>query len=559
MHETERSVKLVIVGGSVAGITAAKRARRLDEKLDITIIDESKYLCYPLPAIPIFSSGRIKKLEAIYSNDESAFIDVYNIKLLSNHKALEIDRENKIVSVRNLSSEKKFEISYDNLILATGSAFKLPKITLKKINNVFTLNNLEESIKIREFIEKTSAREIIIVGYCHHALITANSFIKDGFEVTIIDKKSFDINEFDPEFRFLIKDELVKSGVKFYSNTVIKKYIKTAKETASSIELSNGMTIKSQIIIFFDNYSANTELAEKSNLDMGITGRIKVNEFFQTNKDDNIYAIGSIAETFNKITSKPYFSKLAIPVQIQGRIAGSSTANKKLPYPGCLGTCILKIQNLVFGSTGLTLRNAQKNEINAFSVTLFIGEKERYTHDNEKLHLKITINRDDKKIIGAQVCGSGTSVDKVLDILVTAISLECHINDLASFEFSYSPELSLQRNQINTLGMIAANMLDKISISKGFEELLFNNNICFLDVRNKHEYEKAHIDGALWIPLNELRARIDEVPKDIDIYIYGHIGLRGYVAERILKGNGFLNVYNIEGGITTIKLLEKMG
>lgn len=553
----EKEIKIVVIGGSIGGLTAAKRARRISESTDITVIEESSYIGGTISALPFYTSGNIKKLETIYSKDDDELEEIYNFKMLKNHRAIDINRKEKKIIVKNLATEKNIEVPYDKLILACGSRFRLPKIVQKKIKNVFTLNNVQDAIEIREYMEKTSAKEILIVGSNYYSLITADNFVKKGFNVSLIDKKLIGLQDFDFEFNHILREELKNKGITLYNNLSIKKFIKNDKEKISKIELNNNQTIESHLILFFDNYLPNIDFVKKAGLDLGDTERIKVNNKMMT-VDQNIFAVGSIAESYNRITNLPESSNFMIPVQMQARVAGSVAADQEMTYKGSIKATIIKFQDFIIGSAGLNIQALNKIGVDNYSVTLFAGDHERYQPINEKLHIKILINKENRKILGAQICGKSNKVDKKLDLLYTAIYSNLTIDDLQMLGLSYTPELSYSKNPINTLGMIASNRMDGLSEVLTINDILLESKLFILDIRNKDEYAKSHVEGSTWIPLNELRKRLDEIPKDINIYICGHVGMRGYIAERILKGNGFKNVFNIEGGITAIKLMENM-
>ena len=423
-------MNIVIIGGSVAGLTAAKRARRLNEKAKIILIEESKYIDYPISALPHFISGIIPKFETFHKNNENELFNLYNFKLLNKHRAIEINKEEKKIVVKNLDSDRVFEVKYDKVILATGSSFILPKTLPKKVNNVFTLNCLEDAVKIKDFIEKTSSKSIAIFGYNYYGIITANCFIQKGFDVTIIDKKPFEFEEFDPEFNYLLKNILTKNGIKLINNVTVKKFVKNDKERIYKIELSDSQEIKTNFILFLDTYSPNIELAKKAGLEISDKARIKINEKLETS-DKNIITAGAIADSICTISNKTNKSLLIIPTQIMARIAGSIAVGKDEIYKGSLSGKVYKLDTFIIGSVGINQKLASEMNINAISITLFTGEYERYFSQNEKLHIKLTINKDNKKIIGAQIYGNCPGIDKKIDVFSTIIYAGLTVDDLA--------------------------------------------------------------------------------------------------------------------------------
>ncbi len=552
-----KKLKILIIGGSVAGLSAATRARRINELAEITIIDDSKYIGYPISILPAFASGVINKKESVVSGQEEKIIEVYNIRILKNHKATQIDRKEKKVTIKNIETKKISEILYDKLILACGNKFILPKTSEIRSKNIFILKKFDDALNIRSYIEKTAAEEITIIGVNYLGLLTANNFIKKGFKVTIIEEKQRLMEEFDDEFSFLIKNELLKNGANVIVGASIKKLIRNDKDIVYKIMLDNGIVIHPQLVIFFERIAPNIDLANQSSLSIGNTGRIIVNNKMQT-QDLDIFAVGNISETFNSITKCPGNNHLIGPAQFQGRVAATNAAGVEMTYTGIIGTKIIKFQNLTIGITGLNKEYAKENGYNIFSLTIYAGNHERFFSGAEQLRLKIIVDKENRKVLGAQVSSKGDGVDKTLDVLATAIYSGLTVDDLINLNLSYSTELSTSKSPINIIAMAAANRLDGLSNTVNMNDIYVNDKICILDIRNKKEYLKSHIESSIWIPLNELRSRLDEIPKDMDIYIYGHIGVRGYIAERILKGSGFDSVFNIEGGLTSIKVSENM-
>jgi rhodanese-related sulfurtransferase len=227
-------------------------------------------------------------------------------------------------------------------------------------------------------------------------------------------------------------------------------------------------------------------------------------------------------------------------------------------FTGIMGTLFLRFNGFSTGITGLTEQKAKEAGFKPISMTSFNGNYERFIHGATKLHSKITFDSESRRILGAMVCGKGDGVDKRLDVLSTAIYSKLVVDDLINLNLCYTPEISTYKDTVNVIGMVAANRLDNISTSKKLSEINFSEDIVLLDVRSKAEYQKEHLLNSLWIPLSELRIRLGEIPQNKTVYIYGHVGMRGYVAERILKGNGFESVFNIDGGMTSIKITENL-
>jgi NADPH-dependent 2,4-dienoyl-CoA reductase/sulfur reductase-like enzyme len=335
--------KIIIIGGSIAGLTAATRARRLNERAQITIIEDSNYIGYHISALPAFVSGNIKKKESLLTDSEENLIEIYNIQVLKNHKAIEINATEKFIKIKNLSSNIIINLPYDKLILACGNKFQKPKIEGINLTNIFTFKNIQDATNILEYLEKTSAKSISIIGSNYYSLITVNMLLNKGYEITLIHDKPDILDDYDSDFNLLIKDELIRSGVTVYLDTQVKKFIKNDKNKASEIELSNKMKIKTHMVIFFHPYIPNIELAQQAELIIGNTGRIKVNQQLMTS-NPNIFAIGNIAETFNAITKQADYAERISITTLQARIASTNAAGGNQLFRGIIGTKILKLQ-----------------------------------------------------------------------------------------------------------------------------------------------------------------------------------------------------------------------
>jgi NADPH-dependent 2,4-dienoyl-CoA reductase/sulfur reductase-like enzyme/rhodanese-related sulfurtransferase len=549
-------IKIIIIGGGTAGISAATRARRINENAEITIIEESGFAAYPMSALPSFVSGLIKHSDFVLPNNEEYLSNVFNLILIKNHRVLKINKEAKNIHIQNLKTNIVIEKNYDTLIISTGIKFSIPKFLNVQASNFFILKNLDDAINIRQFIEKTSIKNITLIGSNFFSLNLANSFLQNGFNVSIIEKSGRILNDFDDEFNYILKEEIIKSGIKFYPESQIRKFIKTESGTVNKIE-TNFSFHDVQLVIYCDNIAPNSDLASFAKLQISNDGGIVTDKTMQTSCQ-GIFAAGSCAQTFHSISSKPEISFFIGPTQFQGRVAGTNAASGMMNFTGVLGTNFMNFNGFCIGITGLTEEKARLAGFKAVSLTTFNGNRERFMHGSTKLHSKIVYDSDTRQILGALVCGNGDGVDKRLDVFSTAIYSKLVVDDLINLNLCYSPEISTYKDPVNVIGMVAANRLDHISTSIKLNDINFSDDIVLLDVRSKSEFQKEHLLNSLWIPLLELRARLNEVPTDKPIYIYGHVGMRGYIAERILKGRGYEKVFNIDGGMTSIKISENL-
>ena len=545
-----------IIGGGTAGISCANRVRRLNESCEITIIEQSEFVGYPVSALSLFISGKIAKKEILLSDYEDKIIKVYNVKLLKKSEVTKIDRNRQKIYIKNLDSESVVEKEYDKIVFATGCRFNIPKGFGASSENFFKFSGLNDAIAIRSYIEKYSPRNITIIGLNSVSLPLANELSNCGFLIKIVDSSNKILPDFDSEFDFMLKEEIIKSGIKLYMNNDLLKFSKNDTNSIHSVEVTK-QSFETQMVIYCDRIIPNSLLAKGVGLEVGNDDGIIIDENMRTT-DKNIFACGSVTESINMISKLKDLSQTVNLSEIQGRIAGSNVAGVDTQYKGILKTNFVVFNKLRMAFTGLNLSQAKEAGFDADFVTIHNGNHERFISGSTKLNIKILFDNDSKKILGAQVCGRCEGVDKRIDVFATAIYAGLTISDLTSIDFSYSPEISVYKDAVNVSGMVAENKLSHVSDSISLKNINYSEDFVILDVRSKSEFQKEHLLNTLWIPLDELRGRINEIPKNKKIYVYGHVGLKGYVAERILKGNGFTNVCNIDGGITSIKILENI-
>lgn len=546
-------MKILIIGGSIGGLTAATRCRRINDQAEITVIDENSEIGCNLPAIPAFASGTIKDLSDLTYTTEEDLSKVYNIILKKSTKAISIDKTQKAVLTRNLITGKSELLLYDKLILATGKNILLPK-DLPRPLNLFVLRNQFDALKIASYLEKTLCEKITIIGFNFYSLLVTNYFIRKGYDITIISEND-ELENFDPEIKQLIINELIKTNVKLFLKHSIKKIILSDKELnlAAKIKLNNDHVIDTNLIIYMENPVLNIELARKAELQTK-NGRIIVDKKMKTS-DPSIYAIGSIALSFNAITEKGDSASLINDTILQARIASSDIFNIEINYKGIIENRVLKINNLYVGYTGINTKTAKECFNDSKTLTIYTTSSERFEGPSKKIMIKLIFHVKTKKILGAQLFGYDRSIDKFLDVLHTAIYSNLTADDLIHLNLSYSPEFSIHSSPLNVLGLIANDLSQNLISIVKFEELE-NNDYFILDIRTPNEYKKIHVENAVNIPLIELRERLKELPKDKYILIYCNTGKISYIAERILKSNGFEKVATIEGGLSSIKLIE---
>jgi len=564
MEQLEKK-KIVIIGASISGLAAAKRIRRLNENVEITLIDCKEYIGYPITGLPYFTAGLLKSHKTFTVGYLEDLKNIYNIRVLTSSLVYKIDFNNNIIYIKNLKTDDKTEELYDYLILATGLKIDLSdKFNINNCNNLFKIQGIEEAIKAREYLEKSGTNRITIVGDNILSLSFMNNFLKNGYEIVLLTKNNRLLPQFDPELSYLIEEELIKKGVKIYKNFNIIKFKKNNGLITSLI--SNLINIDVQVLFYFDDIVPNTSYIDRTIILSGINNNtIIANNNFKT-YFNNVFATGSAVEVKEKITEKNIYTISARESELRGRIVADSVINEilgkneenKKKYNGYIRNDFISIKDFYAGIVGINEEEAKRNGFDFLSVTLVSGDKERFIASKSKIYLKVIIDRINRKILGAQICGENSNVDKRIDILYTAIYSELTVDDLINLNLSYSPEISLIKDPINIVGRIGANILDGFTNYITNFDFKLNENIFILDIRTKEERKKSFLLKSHWIPLNELRNRLNEIPKEKRIYIYGNNGVREYIAERILKQNNFNLVYNIAGGIEIIKIKENI-
>ncbi len=554
---SQEPVRIIVIGGGTAGLSAATRARRINEHADITIIDAASYINYPISVLPRYVAGTIKNKEEFMLGGEARIPAVYNIKVISKSEVTKIFPEEKKVVIKNLKTQMTSEKNYDKLIIATGNKYVLPK-GFNGATNFFRLRNIDDAIEIREYIDRTSARNISIISDNIISVLLADQFLANGFVVTIISEGSRLVKEFDDEFNLLLVKEMESKGINVHLNSQVE-YLKNENNLVTKINIGDKI-VNAHLVVYSNNVKPNLDLARDASLNLDDwSNGVLVNEKMQTSNKD-IFAIGSIANSFSTITKERERINLYGPAQFQGRVAGTVAAGGLMNYMGILGTKIVKFGNLYVGSTGIDEERAEKNGFTPFSLTIFSGNSDRFVPGSKQLHLKIIVDKETRRVLGAFVAGRDRGVDKKLDVLVTAIYSKLTIDDLINLNLSYIPDISTYKDPINLIGMIGANRLDDISDSVNLHDINKHGteNSIILDIRNKNEYDQERLAGSILIPLEELRVRYSELDKSKNIYVYGRTGLRSYIAERILKGLGFQKVFNVDGGLSSMKLLSNI-
>jgi len=542
--------RYVIVGGVAGGATTAARLRRIDEKSEIVLFERGQYISYANCGLPYYIGETIKEWDNLFVQTPESFNARFNVDVRVNHEVIKIDPQKKEVYFKNLLSLESGKISYDKLVLSPGADPFKPPLPGIDDPRIFTLRNPKDTLNIKNYIKDKKIKKAVIVGAGFIGLEMAENLYNLGLLVTLVEMAPQVMPQVDFEIASEIHQHLKTKGVEFYLNDSVASF--DNKEEKIGINLKSGKTIYSDMVILSIGVRPESNLAKDAGLKIGPRGGILVNEYLQTS-DPDIYAIGDAIEGKHLLLDENVPIPLAGPANKQGRIVADNIVfGPKRKYIGSIGTAIAKVFDLTVASTGLSEKTIKQKGINYDKIIIHVSSHAGYYPGALPLTLKLLFNKDNKRILGAQIVGY-EGVDKRIDVMAALIQKDGTIEDMLNFEHAYAPPYSSAKDPINIAGFVAENVLNGNMKQIHWHDLISmdKNSIFLLDVRTNEEYSLGTIPGAVNIPVDELRKNLNRIPKDKKIVIFCGVGLRGYVAYRILAQNGFENIYNLSGGYKT--------
>ena len=548
--------KYLIVGGVAGGMSAAARLRRLDEKSEIIVFEKGEYISYANCGLPYYIGNTIKEREKLLVQTPENFNSIFNVDIRTRNEVIGIDRANKTIRVRNLITGTEYAESYDKLLLSPGASPIRPPIPGIDHKYIFTLRSIPDTDRIKNFIEQTKPKRALIVGAGFIGLEMAENLHNLGIFVTIVEMANQVMNVIDYEMAAEVHQHLKTKNVEFYLDDAVSSF--TSISDKIKVHLKSGRELDVDMVILSIGIKPDSEIAKNAGLELGVRGAIAVNEYLQTS-DPDIYAAGDAIQVLNPILGQNTLVPLGGPANKQGRIAADNIAsgNKKV-YKGTIGTAIAKVFDLTVGVTGATEKMLRQAKIPYIASTIHPSSHAGYYPNALPMTLKIVFAPVSGKLLGAQAVGY-EGVDKRLDVLSLAVEKQHTVYDLSEFEHAYAPPYSSGKDPLNIAGYVAENILaNKVKVMQWHETLnVDKNSVLFLDVRPAEIFNIGHIDNAVNIPINELRQRLRELPKDKKIVAYCAVGLRAYVACRMLIQNGFEEVYNLSGGYKTYETVTQ--
>lgn len=543
------TLKYLIIGGVAGGATAAARLRRIDENAEIILFEKGKHISFANCGLPYYIGNTIEQREALFLQTPTSFGDRFNVDVRNNQEVISIDPNKKSVQVKRANG-KIYEETYDKLLLSPGANPFIPKIEGVDSEGIFTLRNVEDTDRIKNYAINHKIQHAVVIGAGFIGLEMVENLHHLGIQVSIVEMANQLMPTLDYEMAAFLKMEMVSQHVKMHLGTSATRFYK--ENNKLQISLSNGETLSADMVILSVGVRPNTALAQSAGIKLGITGGIWVDEYLQTSVPD-IYAVGDVIEYPHPITRKPWLNFLANPANRQGRIVADNIVwGNKISYEGAIGTAIAKVFNMTAASTGLSEKKLQQEQIPYLTSITHSNSHAGYYPNAQMMALKLTFSPESGKIFGAQIVGC-EGVDKRIDQIALLIKNGGTIHDLTLVEHAYAPPFSSAKDPVAIAGYVACNVYDGLMPTITWRDLAEQKlpEGTLIDVRTLQEFTEGAIPNAIHIPVDELRERLDEIPEDKPIYLYCGVGLRGYVALKILTQSGFKNVYNLSGGYRT--------
>lgn len=543
--------RILIVGGVTGGASAAARLRRLDESAEIVIFERGPHVSYSNCSLPYFLSRVVPDSGSLLMVTPERFKKQYNIEVRTENEVMSIDRAAKTIRVRRRADGTEYEERYDILILSPGAEPIRPKsIEGVERENVFTVRSVADTEKLDAWLSAHDAKDVAVVGGGFIGCEVAENLRASGRNIALIEAMPQIMTPFDFDMAQILHKEMLDHDV----TLVLKDGVKRIGE--KEVELAGGRKIKADATVLAIGVRPETELAKDAGLEIGETGGIRVNHNYQTS-DPAIYAVGDAIEVFHRLTQKWTRLALAWPAQMQGRAAADHIAGRSHRSKGVIGSSVLRVFDLYAACTGLTERAAKEAGIPCASVYVIPADKVGIMPKSAPIHLKLVFETPTGRLLGAQAIGKDAA-DRRVDVVAALISMGGTLEDLKETELCYAPVIGTAKDAVHMAALVGLNILDgrfrqvPVSAVRGLVE----SGAYIVDVREKGEYAASHLKNAVNIPLSELRARMNEIPKDRPVYLHCRSSQRSYNAIMALQQNGFGNVINIAGSYLGICLYE---
>jgi NADPH-dependent 2,4-dienoyl-CoA reductase/sulfur reductase-like enzyme/rhodanese-related sulfurtransferase len=546
--------RLVIIGGVAGGASAAARARRLSEEAEIIVLERGPHVSFANCGLPYFVGGEIVNEDDLFLQTPKSLHSRFNLDVRVNSEVVSIDREAKVVNVRELVNDREYTLPYDALVISTGAAPLTPPIPGIECEGHFTVRNVPDVVRIKSWISESEGTRAVVVGGGYIGLEMAEQLVHHGgVSVSLVEALPQVMAPLDPEMAAWLHLELKQHGVELCTGSAVAAFeapTDAEPARASIVVLKDGRRLPADVVILGMGVKPESALAKAAGLEIGERGGIRVNERMQTS-DPSIYAVGDVVEVRDVITGAWSLIPLAGPANRQGRIAADNIMGRSASYHGTQGTAVLRLFGLTAGCTGANEKALRAAGIACEVLHLHPASHAGYYPGAEPIAMKVLFAPDTGKLLGAQAVGRD-GVDKRLDVFATALKAGMNMNDLAELELAYAPPFGSAKDPVNLAGMAAQNVLaGDVALAQWHEIATLDlAKTLVLDVRRADERAKGHIPGSMHIPLDELRGRLSELPKDKEIIASCQSGQRSYFACRLLAQHGF-KVRNLAGSWRT--------
>lgn len=531
-------MKVVIVGGVAAGATAAARLRRLDEQAEILIFERSGYISYANCGLPYYIGDVITDPEALTLQTPEQFFARFRVQVRVRHEVIALHPERKTVSVTDLATGRTFEESYDKLILAPGARPTQPRLPGVGLERVFTLRTVEDTFRIKEFIQKNKPRSAVLAGGGFIGLELAENLRELGMEVTIVQRPKQLMNPFDADMAALIHAEMRRHGGQLALGSTVEGFAPTNRGV--EVLRKDEPSLQADMVVLAIGVTPDTALAKSAGLALGIKDSILVNDRMETSVPD-IYAAGDAVQVRHAITGQDALISLAGPANKQGRIIADNICGMNSRYTGSQGSSVVKVFSMTAAATGVNEKNARNAGFDPEAVILSPMSHAGYYPGGRLMTMKLVYDKPTLRVLGAQIVGY-EGVDKRIDVLATAIHAEMTAPQLKELDLAYAPPYSSAKDPVNMAGFMAED-LDQGLVQQWRAEdepaLPRDGSVHLVDVRTQAEYAAGHIDGFINLPVDQLREHLEQLDKTKPVYLVCQSGLRSYIASRILKGSGF--------------------
>ena len=539
-------MKVVIIGGVAGGATAAARLRRLNETAEIVVFERSGYISYANCGLPYYIGGVIEEPEALTLQTPENFFARFRVDMRVRHEVTAIHPDKKTVSVKALETGEEFEEHYDKLILSPGASPTQPRLPGVGIKKVFTLRTVEDTFRIKDYINAHHPKSAVLAGGGFISLELAENLRELEMEVTIVQRPKQLMNPFDPDMAAFIHGEARRHGIRLALGHTVEGFAE--RDGGVDVLRKDADPLHADMVVLAIGVTPDTVLAKEAGLELGLKGSIVVNDRMETSVPD-IYAVGDAVQVKHYVTGQDAVISLAGPANKQGRIAADNICGGDSRYLGSQGSSVIKVFDLTAAATGVNETNAKKAGLDVDTVILSPMSHAGYYPGGKLMTMKVVFETGTYRLLGAQIVGYA-GVDKRIDVLAAAIHAGLTATQLKDLDLAYAPPYSSAKDPVNMAGFMVENLVSGVVKQFHIEDvnaLLHDGSVTLLDVRTPQEYAGGHIEGFRNIPVDELRERLDEVEQGKPVYVICQSGLRSYIACRVLVGYGY-EAYNFAGG-----------